>query len=159
MNQLVKVNAATLGGVQFGAIVRTSITNADGTTASVVAFVSDPSMVDGMVESLNNTLKEEGNADHWSHQVADICNGMATTAPESDTITAADIITPREQISGLWRQLQEQRRQTAAANDKAAFYVRYQSQTFEDLLAAHTKIGGLHYILESHGITIPEHLK
>lgn len=39
------------------------------------------------------------------------------------------------------------------------FWENQANQYFEGEIAAHRTIGGLHYLLEQAGVTIPEHLK
>lgn len=66
----------------------------------------------------------------------------------------------RQRIAELLTQSINQQREfntarlelTATAN----YYRDYSNRLFEELIAAHKKIGALQYTLESHGIAVPE---
>lgn len=58
----------------------------------------------------------------------------------------------RGQVFNLQRELSQER---GAAN----FWQAKSNEYFDDLIAAHKKIGGLQYLLESNGVEVPEHLK
>lgn len=67
--------------------------------------------------------------------------------------------TLRNRIAELLRQLREVCLKSKEAAAAANFWQSQSNKYFNDLIAAHKKIGGLKYLLESNGVEVPEHLK
>lgn len=65
----------------------------------------------------------------------------------------------RSRISGLIGQGVNLERELSKERKISAFWQSQNSKYFDDLIAAHKKIGGLQYLLESNGVQVPEHLK
>lgn len=69
----------------------------------------------------------------------------------------------RARISELLGQVLHLQRELCAYRQTAAgmadFWQSQSNKYFNDLIAAHKKIGGLKYLLESNGVEVPEHLK
>lgn len=65
----------------------------------------------------------------------------------------------RARISELLGQVLHLQRELKTAAGVADFWQSQSNKYFNDLIAAHKKIGGLKYLLESNGVEVPEHLK
>lgn len=57
------------------------------------------------------------------------------------------------------RQVVELNHEKSQAESVSEFWKKQADKYFEGQIAAHRTIGGLHYLLEQAGGTIPEHLK
>lgn len=67
--------------------------------------------------------------------------------------------TLRSLIAGLLRQVRELDTESHKMASVANFWQSQSNKYFDDLIAAHKKIGGLKCLLESNGVEVPEHLK
>ncbi len=67
--------------------------------------------------------------------------------------------TLRSLIAGLLRQVRELDTESHKTASVANFWQSQSNKYFDDLIAAHKKIGGLKCLLESNGVEVPEHLK
>lgn len=69
----------------------------------------------------------------------------------------------RARISELLGQVLHLQRELSAYRQTAAktadFWQAQSNNYFNDLIAAHKKIGGLKYLLESNGVEVPEYLR
>lgn len=160
MNQLVNcAPAATFGGLSFGSLIKTDITLKNGEEAAILTLLTDPTMFDAAVMGVSRGLKSGDVAASWRSQVFTLSNGTIKPFVKYDTVWADQIPTDTQIIEKLQSKVAEL--QNVINSYRNAIETLHQANTtqLDDLIAAHTKIGGLHYLLESHGITIPEHLK
>lgn len=164
MNHLISVQpSSTFEGVKFGTLIRTDITLKNGTTAAIVTLLTEPQLFDPTVMEINRGLKAGGYAESWQTQTFSLCNGTAKPFATYPRTYAEDIESDADTISGLRRYVAILEHRLAEAqnnyNNAVATLQAYNNRITDDIIAAHKKIGGLHYVLESHGIEIPEDLK
>lgn len=67
--------------------------------------------------------------------------------------------TLRSRIAELLKQVRELNNESNKTASVAKFWQSQSNKYFDDFIAAHKKIGGLKYLLESNGVEVPEHLK
>lgn len=158
MNQLVNANpAATFGDLAFGSVIRTDITLKDGSRAAILTLLTHPDMFDSAVMGINRGLTSGDVSEWWQNQTYILVNGVMCPGASYAPTYAADYAA---KIRGRVEQLQQElakARENAAEVEK--FYHDYNAKICNKLIEAHTKIGGLRYLLEQAGVTIPEHLK
>lgn len=149
MKQLVNcAPSADFGGLSFGSLIRTEITLKDGTQAAILTALTVPQMFDAAVMGINMGLKCGDLAECWQNEVFTLCNGSITPFVKYDP-------TRGENIKTKW----EMQKEVADLRETISLLSQYNEKQLNDLIAAHKKIGGLKYLLESHGVEVPEYLK
>ncbi|MBD5288633.1 MAG: hypothetical protein HDS28_06165 [Bacteroides sp.] len=158
MNQLDNTNpAATFGDLAFGSVIRTDITLKDGSRAAILTLLTHPDMFDSAVMGINRGLTSGDVSEWWQNQTYILVNGaMRPGASYAPTYAADYAAKIRGRVELLQQELAEVRESAAEVEN---FYKEYNAKIYSKLIAAHTKIGGLHYLLKQAGVTIPDHLK
>lgn len=96
---------------------------------------------------MNNS--KESNAPAWI--VACLRRKLRNALREQDELRARLAVRARQVV-----ELNHEKNQVERVSE---FWKKQANEYFEGQIAAHRTIGGLHYLLEQAGVTIPEHLK
>lgn len=158
MTQLVNANpAATFGDLAFGSVIRTDITLKNGSRAAILTLLTPPDMFESTVMGINRGLTSGDVSEWWQNQTYILDNGVMRPGASYAPTYAADYAA---KIKGRVEQLQQELAEVCEnAAEVENFYKEYNAKIYSKLIEAHTKIGGLHYLLEQAGVAIPDNLK
>ena len=160
MNQLVNcASAASFGGLSFGSLIRTDITLKDGGEATILTLLTDCTMFDAAVMGVGRGLKSGDVAASWRSQVFTLSNGTIKPFVKYDTAWADQIPTATQIIEKLQSKVADLQNDLNTYRDVVETLHKANATQLDDLIAAHKKIGGLKYLLESNGVEVPEYLK